>query len=423
MALLLPTSFVVVATLSQGVSAVIQTHLPSITSTSDNISRIGTMNWTGGSLQRTKKANQGLTQRQRAYFAKSRGQPQHLPMLSVAPSHLPSDSNDTRTKTTKHDQALEANRKKLLNQRDWLGINPLEPFKLPSFLSQTHRNGIGKRRKPRGGRGAIVRQNEVDNFAKHMPRTTGAILKMTEHDWKKKNDVQDIRIQIGTDASTNTHSPGTPAYLQSSPEALSEPMLFDQDGNPYQERIGDLSRARETDRETKSAVSSQNGHMRRAGGRQERKDIDQFSPSSAIVDAEPWRYFPTECVRQSSQSVAFIATGNGLLHSHPTAQDNEAVPTWSQHATQGKRTHLSSSCISSSLPSLWKSGMQRAPKQNVSESRNRSNYPTKGDRLNRDSEEELWRKFVVGVSSSSLSDFCGDLGLDNEDNVTKPAMP
>ncbi|OAL44640.1 hypothetical protein IQ07DRAFT_246181 [Pyrenochaeta sp. DS3sAY3a] len=294
------------------------------------------MNWTGGSLQRTKKANQSLTQKQRAYFAKSRGQPQHLPMLPVAPSHLPSDSNDTRTQTTKDDQALEVKRKKLLKQKDWIGINSLEPVKLPSFLSQTHRNGIGKRRKPQGGHGAIVPQNEVDNFFKNLPHTTGAILRMEEHDWRKKNDFQDIRIQIGTDASTNTHSPGTPAYLQSSSESLSEPMLFDQDGNTAQERIGGLSRARETDRETESAVSSQKGHVRRTDSKQERKYIDQFSPSSAIVDAEPWGYFPTECVRQSSQSVAFITTGNGLLHSHPTAEDNEAVPTWSQHATQGQ---------------------------------------------------------------------------------------
>lgn len=43
------------------------------------------MNWTGGSLQRTKKANAGVLQQQKAYFAKARTQLQNATDSHVAP--------------------------------------------------------------------------------------------------------------------------------------------------------------------------------------------------------------------------------------------------------------------------------------------------------------------------------------------------
>jgi hypothetical protein len=43
------------------------------------------MNWTGGSLQRTKKANTGTLQQQKAYFAKARTHLQNASNVHVAP--------------------------------------------------------------------------------------------------------------------------------------------------------------------------------------------------------------------------------------------------------------------------------------------------------------------------------------------------
>ena len=49
------------------------------------------MNWTGGSLQRTKKANTGVLQQQKAYFAKARTYLQNgtnSPVAPFRPSYL-----------------------------------------------------------------------------------------------------------------------------------------------------------------------------------------------------------------------------------------------------------------------------------------------------------------------------------------------
>lgn len=43
------------------------------------------MNWTGGTLQRTKHANKSVIQKQRAHFARARTQLQHNPGTPAAP--------------------------------------------------------------------------------------------------------------------------------------------------------------------------------------------------------------------------------------------------------------------------------------------------------------------------------------------------
>lgn len=49
------------------------------------------MNWTGGSLQRTKTANKGIIQKQKAFFARARAHLQNgftLPIVPFEPSYL-----------------------------------------------------------------------------------------------------------------------------------------------------------------------------------------------------------------------------------------------------------------------------------------------------------------------------------------------
>jgi hypothetical protein len=54
------------------------------------------MNWTGGTLQRTKNANKGVVQKQKAYFAKARTHLQNGPDSPIAPfrpSYLQNDDS------------------------------------------------------------------------------------------------------------------------------------------------------------------------------------------------------------------------------------------------------------------------------------------------------------------------------------------
>jgi hypothetical protein len=54
------------------------------------------MNWTGGSLQRTKQANKGVLQQQKAYFARAQTQLQNTTNSSAAPfrpSYLQDNEN------------------------------------------------------------------------------------------------------------------------------------------------------------------------------------------------------------------------------------------------------------------------------------------------------------------------------------------
>ncbi|KAG9194174.1 hypothetical protein G6011_04209 [Alternaria panax] len=276
------------------------------------------MNWTGGSLQRTKKANRGVLQQQKAYFAKARTQLQNAtdsPAAPFRPSYLrdnddcglwgitPSvsgsvrhtghaakrtgerrqrgpttekrrsttnalgkfpheqhsasplryslpnsnvqlrirkgstDLRDVNRKALEMDmelQLLEVNRKRLLIQHDWVGIDPLKPVSL-QFQSSREKSKIGKRRRTTRGHGAAPRRENNDGFRDedlHLANNDFA-------DMLGRNgphqDVDNIRIRIGTDAMTNTYSTYLNHYAQS--HASSELMLFDQEEAPAQRRL------------------------------------------------------------------------------------------------------------------------------------------------------------------------------------------
>ncbi|KAF2028809.1 hypothetical protein EK21DRAFT_90328 [Setomelanomma holmii] len=247
------------------------------------------MNWTGGSLQRMKHANKGVTQKQKAYFVRARTHLQNgskSPVVPFRPSYLQNDDNfelaghlpsfgsgsirhtghSTRHRRDvnhreyspedKHQmlghhhrarsrhvvsnrapdkrksvdagietQLLQANRKRLLEQRDWIGVAPSRPVELPLPASEG-RNRIGKRRRVRGTRGAAARRNE------HAP-----VHKMRLHDANDHSagasalcgpqyQANGIRIRIGTDALTTACSIQAEDHTPS--HASSESMLFDQ---------------------------------------------------------------------------------------------------------------------------------------------------------------------------------------------------
>jgi len=121
-------------------------------------------------------------------------------------------------------QLLEANRKRLLGQRDWIGVAPSRPVNL-HFMSSKEKIKLGRRRNVEGRHGASARHREdvgsvTQRFHptadQHVGGFVGAI----------NNIPNDIRIRIGTDALTTACSSARNHYEQS--HASSDVMLYDQ---------------------------------------------------------------------------------------------------------------------------------------------------------------------------------------------------
>jgi hypothetical protein len=126
---------------------------------------------------------------------------------------------------------LEANRKRLLTQQDWVGIDPSKPVHL-RFLSSKDKEKIGKRRRIPGRHGAALRQkNDVGPDERQLHPAHKAFAGPFE----RNNDMDNIRIRIGTDALTNTYSAQTNKNIQS--QASSDPMLFDQEEPAAQQHM------------------------------------------------------------------------------------------------------------------------------------------------------------------------------------------
>ncbi|KAJ8110001.1 hypothetical protein OPT61_g7041 [Boeremia exigua] len=279
------------------------------------------MNWTGGTLQRTKHANKGVVQKQRAYFARARTKLQQSPNSPTAPfcpdflrecdsnsfgrriassssgsvhraghlagkrarkeeRHLPStvrerQCEDDRRETISHSaqdryrveaenekqrdkgtkevtdsetQLLEANKKRLLRQQDWVGIVPSKPVELQYFPSK-ERAPTGKRRKLNATSRAVTRRLKPVTFPH------GIVQEELDEDdtfisgaLPVRATTNDIRVRIGSDALTTAASTQPINYASS--QANSDSMLFDEEVN---------SSAYRKELETPQATSS-SGH-------------------------------------------------------------------------------------------------------------------------------------------------------------------
>jgi len=120
---------------------------------------------------------------------------------------------------------LEANRKRLLTQKDWVGIDPSKPVSL-RFRSSREKSKIGKRRRTTRGRGAAPRQKNKDEFGNEVHNFADDAFAQVLGDSGPRQRLDDVRIRIGTDAMT-TYSTQLDQYAQS--HASSESMLFDQE--------------------------------------------------------------------------------------------------------------------------------------------------------------------------------------------------
>jgi hypothetical protein len=134
-------------------------------------------------------------------------------------------------------ELLEAKKRRLLTQPDWIGISPSKPVSL-QFLSCKQKERIGKRRITTGKGNVMKRQcingdsKREDLDAQH--RTFAEFLQ----DRVKHGKPENIRIHIGTDAMTDTHSTQLEEHARS--EASSDLMLFEQNRSFTDQPAGDV---------------------------------------------------------------------------------------------------------------------------------------------------------------------------------------
>ena len=119
---------------------------------------------------------------------------------------------------------LEAKRRRLLRQQDWIGIDPSKPVKL-HCLSNRKKGKIGKRRKISGKLHSVTQP--VNNAADRLLTPLGNGFAEGLAPGVIRDNVNHIRIRIGSDALANTQPSLSDQVLQS--QASSEPMLFDQE--------------------------------------------------------------------------------------------------------------------------------------------------------------------------------------------------
>ncbi|CAO2651911.1 Nn.00g001940.m01.CDS01 [Neocucurbitaria sp. VM-36] len=216
------------------------------------------MNWTGGSLQRSKNAKKGILQKQKAFFARARTHLQNASKslaIPFRPSYLCDDDefefngqmssfgsgsvrhtgHSTReqhgewesvTATNLETQQLEANRKRLLRQQDWVGIDPSKPVHL-QLLSNKGKYKFGKRRTIRDDPSATARIKTSTNIAERRPQPAGDAYDTAYLARAIETNVDNVHVRIGTDALTTTFSTQLDPCIQS--QASSDPMLFDQE--------------------------------------------------------------------------------------------------------------------------------------------------------------------------------------------------
>jgi hypothetical protein len=402
---------------------------------------------------------------------------------------------------------LEANRRRLLTQQDWVGIDPSKPVHL-RFLSSKDKEKIGKRRMIPGKHGAALRQkNDAGPDERQLHPAHKAFAGPLERD----NDMDNIRIRIGTDALTNTYSAQTNENIQS--QASSDPMLFDQEEPTAQQHMENVGFAPPVNAQSRGASMSQQTsaipHANPLTGEKTRRchnvarlhgpipsrdaseqgsstydeleqrsqdatsihreressaagfrlthrvqgderalhlifgdsnssagsrgrivsgdsDIGETQPphelnsaraaqishmhqtsndtEQSAIDEEPWKTCLAIPDCSSSHSDAVIEARNSMLHDHPTApNNNEAFMNWSQHATQGDQSHIGTSSVSASLPSL-----KRGVNKPLSAYRYEGEPVRRGDRVNMsrqnlDEAERNWQAFVFGSDNNSSS--------------------
>lgn len=154
-----------------------------------------------------------------------------------------------------------------------------------------------------------------------------------------------------------------------------------------------------------SANATEKGYLPHAQHNTGHIDISEASSSAGIVDDEQWRQYLSISNRPSSHSHTAVESESGILHVYPTARNNnEAVTNWSQHATQGDQTYISSSSTSASLPSLRHGIGELASLPPLVADHRGKRHQTMQQARGLDDDEKLWQAFVFDGDNSNSSD-------------------
>jgi hypothetical protein len=140
-------------------------------------------------------------------------------------------------------------------------------------------------------------------------------------------------------------------------------------------------------------------------GEEHEVQFNKADATAAIVDEEPWGLLVDVPENSSIHTGMSKGSEKSALQSHPMTRSRGAEYTsWSQHATQGDPTHISSSVISASLPSPRHQAVHR-PDAGVKCSNN-----TTAPIL--DEDEQLWQNYVFGndeeLSSENKGQGCSE---------------
>jgi len=95
------------------------------------------MNWTGGSLQRTKQANKGVLQKQKAFFARTRTHLQNGPKSPAAPFRPTYLQNDDSLELAGHLPALGSSSVRHIGQSAWHHHEPAH-CRTPLAVTKLH---------------------------------------------------------------------------------------------------------------------------------------------------------------------------------------------------------------------------------------------------------------------------------------------
>jgi hypothetical protein len=139
----------------------------------------------------------------------------------------------------------------------------------------------------------------------------------------------------------------------------------------------------------------QGGLMHHLGDKHE-VQFNKVDATAAIVDEKSWKLLVDVPDNSSTHTGLSIDSERSALQSHATARTRGAEHTsWSQHATQGDQTHISSSIVSASLPSLRQ--IVHRPDAGV-KCRNNKTAPIL------DEDEQLWQDYVFGNNEQLSSE-------------------
>ena len=353
---------------------------------------------------------------------------------------------------------LEADKKRLLAQPDWVGIHSSKPVRL-QFVSCEQKAKIGKRRITTDSHGTAKKRKVDRRWWREDPDLQRDVFAACVDDGVARSKGEDIRIRIGTDALTETRA--TQLHGEAQSHASSEPMLLEQDGLTsgrvefinaehvcdrqvkvrraaarvtLGERAGStlgsgLAHGAHSDDGAQRLVSSglHSGTSIRtysaSNGREEEHETKQHRRASlprasqvkglhhvavdrskadadayAIMGQEAWMRHLALSDDRSVGHEGGIGSRDAVQRTKfDTSWDNEAATKWSQHVCAGRDDdrHTGGRSISESLPSVRRGVWKPIPGRALEDAIRQGDAPLTNWR-NSDQDERNWQAFVLG---------------------------